>query len=88
MLARSEVRRATAVPARVEVDGIEHFTCLTQTGIVTPEKLAVELATSGITLDQTLGVDASQVPPLDRMPPGIRGVLKRLGLDLETFQAT
>ena len=73
---------------RAGVDGIEHFTCLTDTGIVTPDELLADLVATGITVDQTLGIDASQAPPLDRMPPGIRGVLERLGLDLETFRAT
>src|SRR6476619_334871 len=70
------------------VDGIEHFTCLTDPGIVTPDELLADLVATGITVDQTLGIDASPAPPMDRMPSGIRGVLERLGLDLETFRAT
>jgi imidazolonepropionase-like amidohydrolase len=70
------------------VDGIEHFTCLTETGVVTPDEVLVDVVRAGITVDLTLGIDASQSPPLDKMPPGIRGVLERLGLDLETFRTT
>ena len=70
------------------VDGIEHFTCLTETGIVTPDDLLVDVVSAGITVDQTLGMDPSQAPPPDKMAPGIRAVLERLGLDLETFRTT
>ena len=70
------------------VDGIEHFTCLTETGIVTPDELLVDVVSAGITVDQTLGIDPSQAPPPDKMAPGIKAVLERLGLDLETFRTT
>ena len=70
------------------VDGIEHFTCLTETGIVTPDEVLVDVVSAGITVDQTLGIDPSQSPPPDKMAPGIRAVLERLGLDLETFRTT
>ena len=88
VLAHAHALEGVRQAVRARVDGIEHFTCLTQTGIVTPDELLADLVTLKITVDQTLGVDASQAPPLDRMPPGIRGVLERLGLDLETFRAT
>jgi imidazolonepropionase-like amidohydrolase len=88
VLAHAHALEGVRQAIRTGVDGIEHFTCLTQAGIVTPEDLLADLVASGITVDQTLGVDASQAPPLDRMPPGIKGVLERLGLDLETFRAT
>ena len=54
------------------VDGIEHFTCLTEAGVVTPAELLVDVVSAGITVDLTLGIDPSQSPPLDKMPPGIR----------------
>ena len=88
VLAHAHALEGVRQAVRAGVDGIEHFTCLTQRGILTPDELLADLVISGITVDQTLGVDASQAPPLDRMPPGIRGVLERLGLDLETFRAT
>jgi imidazolonepropionase-like amidohydrolase len=88
VLAHAHALAGVRQVVRAGVDGIEHFTCLTDTGIVTPNELLADLVATGITVDQTLGVDASQAPPLDRMPPGIRGVLERLGLDLETFRAT
>ncbi len=88
VLAHAHALEGVRQAVRAGVDGIEHFTCLTQTGIVTPDELLADLVASGITVDQTLGIDAGQAPPPDRMPPGIRGVLERLGLDLETFRAT
>jgi len=39
-------------------------------------------------VDLTLGIDASQAPPPDQLPSGIKVVLERLGLDLETFRTT
>jgi imidazolonepropionase-like amidohydrolase len=82
--ALSGVRQAV----RVGVDGIEHFTCLTEAGIVTPDDVLADVVAAGITVDQTLGIDASQSPPPDKLAPGIRAVLERLGLDLETFRTT
>jgi len=82
--ALSGVRQAVAVG----VDGVDHFTCLTETGVVTPDDLLAEVVAAGITVDLTLGIDAGQSPPPDKMPPGIRRVLERLGLDLETFRTT
>jgi imidazolonepropionase-like amidohydrolase len=88
VLAHAHALSGVELAVRVGVDGIEHFTCLTETGVVAPDGLLAAVARAAITVDQTLGVDASQAPPWDRMPPGIRSVLERLGLDLETFRTT
>jgi imidazolonepropionase-like amidohydrolase len=88
VLAHAHALSGVRQSVRVGVDGIEHFTCLTEAGIVTPDDLLADVAGAGITVDMTLGIDASQSPPPDKMPPGIGGVLKRLGLDLETFRST
>jgi imidazolonepropionase-like amidohydrolase len=82
--ALSGVRQAV----RAGVDGIEHFTCLTEAGVMTPDEVLVDVVTAGITVDLTLGIDPSQSPPPDKMAPGIKAVLERLGLDLETFRVT
>jgi imidazolonepropionase-like amidohydrolase len=88
VLAHAHALVAVRVAIRAGVDGIEHFTCLTETGVVTPDDVLADVVTAGITVDQTLGIDAGQAPPPDRMPPGIKAVLERLGLDLETFRTT
>ena len=62
-----------------QVDGIEHFTCLTEAGVVTPHEVLVDVVSPGITADLTFRTDASQAPPPDKMPPGISAVLERLG---------
>jgi imidazolonepropionase-like amidohydrolase len=88
VLAHAHALSGVQQAIRAGVDGIEHFTCLTETGIVTPDEMLVDVVSAGITVDQTLGIDPSQAPPPDKMAPGIRAVLERLGLDLETFRTT
>jgi imidazolonepropionase-like amidohydrolase len=88
VLAHAHALSGIRLAVRVGVDGIEHFTCLTETGVVVPDGLLADVVSAGITVDQTLGIDPGQAPPPDKMPPGIKGVLERLGLDLETFRAT
>ncbi|HET6937057.1 MAG TPA: amidohydrolase family protein, partial [Nocardioides sp.] len=88
VLAHAHALSGVRQSVRLGVDGIEHFTCLTETGVVTPDDLLADVAAAGITVDLTLGIDAGQAPPPDKMGPGIRAVLERLGLDLETFRTT
>ena len=88
VLAHAHALNGVQQVVRAGVDGIEHFTCLTETGVVTSDELLVEVIAAGITVDQTLGIDPGQAPPPDKMPPGIKAVLERLGLDLETFRET
>ncbi len=65
---------------RAGVDGIEHFTCLTEDGIRTPEDLLAQLASSGVVVGPTLGADAEKFPPLEVAPPQIRELVRRFGL--------
>jgi imidazolonepropionase-like amidohydrolase len=51
------------------------------------EELLEAVAAAGVTIDMTLGLDLSQMPPPDTLPPGIRAVLERIGLDLPTMYA-
>jgi imidazolonepropionase-like amidohydrolase len=67
------------------VDGIEHFSCLTDDGSVTPDDLLEEIAGRGIVVDPTAGIDQARVPPPDRLPPLLRSTLERLGLDFKTL---
>ena len=70
---------------RAGVDGIEHFSCLTETGPQVSEELLEAVAAAGVTIDMTLGFDVSQIPPTDTMPPGIRAVMERTGLDFRAM---
>ena len=72
---------------RAGVDGIEHFSCLTETGLGASDELLEAVAAAGITIDLTLGFDLSQMPPPDMVPPGIRAVMERTGLDFRTMDA-
>jgi imidazolonepropionase-like amidohydrolase len=63
------------------VDGLEHFSCLTDDGIRTPDDVLEAVASAGVDVDPTLGTDPARVPPPERMPPNLRATLERLGLD-------
>jgi imidazolonepropionase-like amidohydrolase len=62
------------------VDGLEHFTCLTDQGIRTPDDVLAAVAAAGADVDPTLGTDPARVPPPDRMPPNLRDTMERLGI--------
>jgi imidazolonepropionase-like amidohydrolase len=70
---------------RAGVDGLEHFSCLTETGPEVSEELLEAVAAAGITIDLTLGFDLSQMPSPDLMPPGIRAVMERTGMDFSSM---
>jgi imidazolonepropionase-like amidohydrolase len=72
---------------RAGVDGIEHFSCLTETGWDVSEELLEAVSAAGVTIDLTLGFDLAQVPPTDTLPPGIRAMMERTGLDFRTMNA-
>lgn len=72
---------------RAGVDGIEHFSCLTETGPEVSEELLEAVVAAGVTIDMTLGFDLSQMPPPDKIPPGIRAVMERTGMDFRTMYA-
>lgn len=60
------------------VDGIEHCSCLTATGIAIPPGLADRLAAAGTVVCPTLGNALGSEPP-----PRVKAILERLGLTLE-----
>lgn len=57
------------------VDGIEHCTGLTDTGVEISDGLLERLAAQGVAVCPTLGVTADAVPP-----PAVRELFERLGL--------
>jgi imidazolonepropionase-like amidohydrolase len=74
---------AHAVPAvemslAAGVDGIEHCTCLTAHGMVTPPRLADALAAARVDVCPTLGATPGVQPP-----PRIQDMLSRMGMTLE-----
>jgi imidazolonepropionase-like amidohydrolase len=69
------------------VDGIEHFTGLTETGIRVPDEVLEAVAATGMFVSPTLGFDREALASMPAPPPGIAAALKRIGLDFETSQA-
>ena len=61
------------------VDGIEHCSCLTASGIKIPPELAERIAVAGTVVCPTLGNALGAEPP-----PRVNAILERLGLTLET----
>lgn len=69
------------------VDGIEHFTGLTESGIRVPDEVLEAVAAAGVFVNPTLGFDREAVASMPAPPHGMAAAMKRLGLDLETAQA-
>jgi imidazolonepropionase-like amidohydrolase len=61
------------------VDGLEHFTCLTDDGMVTSAELLDALAAAGVVVDQTTGWNRDLID-IDRMPAPLRMLTEKLGL--------
>jgi imidazolonepropionase-like amidohydrolase len=68
------------------VDGIEHFTGLTETGIRVPDAVLEAVAAAGVFVNPTLGFDREALASMPAPPPGMAAAMKRIGLDLETAQ--
>jgi imidazolonepropionase-like amidohydrolase len=62
------------------VDGIEHFTCLTDAGMTTSDDLLARVAAAGVVVCSTLGTDVTRLPPFDTLPPLIQDLIETLGL--------
>ena len=65
-----------------EVDGIEHCTCLTLSGIQMPDRLLERLACRGTVVCPTLGRAAGSAPPA-----AVRAIMHRTGVTWEARQA-
>ena len=68
------------------VDGLEHFTCLTEEGMVTPPDLLDAVAAAGIVVCPTLGPNRALFKP-DLIAPPLMELMTRFGLLPDTFQA-
>ena len=74
-----------ALAARV--DGLEHFTGLTEEGLRIPDELLERVAAAGVVVDPTLGFDKTAFDALPAPPPGVVEAMRRTGLDPSTFNA-
>ena len=68
------------------VDGLEHFTCLTDEGLLTPPDLLDAVAAAGIVVCPTLGVNPATFTP-DRIAPALLELMMRFDLLPDAFQA-
>jgi len=68
------------------VDGLEHFTCLTEEGMRTPPELLAAIAAAGIVVDPTIGWNRAAID-LGLMAPQLRELMERLGLDPDSMEA-
>jgi imidazolonepropionase-like amidohydrolase len=80
VLAHSHSEAGARQAVAAGVDGLEHATCLTETGPSVPRDLFEEIARRGVTVDPTLGLDASRMPPPDQIPQALRTLMERLRL--------
>lgn len=69
------------------VDGIEHFTGLTERGIEMPEEVLERVALAGLTLDLTLGFDRAGLAAMPGPPPNIAAAMRKAGTDFEAAYA-
>ena len=67
------------------VDGLEHFTCLTEEGLRTPPDLLDAIAAAGIVVDPTIGWNRAAIR-LGALAPKLRELMERLGLDPDTMR--
>lgn len=69
------------------VDGVEHFTGITNEGSVLTDDLLERTAAAGVAVDPTLGNDQSVLDRMPAPPPAVLEIMTRVGLDLEGFFA-
>lgn len=69
------------------VDGIEHFTCLSEDGIQAPVDLLEAVAAAGIVVSPTLGVDRDRMAAMGQPPPAVVLMASLIGLDPATLLA-
>ena len=69
------------------VDGIEHFTGLTEGGIRVPDEVLDLVVSRGVTVDLTLGFDREVLATLPGLPPNLEEAMRRTGLDFDSSHA-
>jgi imidazolonepropionase-like amidohydrolase len=66
------------------VDGLEHCTCLTETGMRVPDEVLDTLAARATPIGAALGVPPREA--MERAPAGLRAMFERAGLTPEIFR--
>jgi imidazolonepropionase-like amidohydrolase len=67
------------------VDGLEHFTCLTEEGLRAPPDLLDAIAAAGIVVDPTIGWNRAAIR-MGALAPKLRELMERLGLDPDSMR--
>src|SRR4029453_5784972 len=67
------------------VDGIEHFTGLTETGIRVPDEVLEAVAEAGVFVNPPPGFRREALASMPSPPHGIAAAMKRIALDLEIW---
>ena len=84
VLAHAHSLTGIEVSLAAGVDGIEHFSGVTDHGVDLPDELLDRVAAAGVLVDPTMGNDMSLVPLLPPPPPQIAELMARLGTDMVT----
>lgn len=69
------------------VDGLEHFSGISEEGSVLPDDLLARVAAAGVAVDPTMGFDQSLIPSMPPPPPQVLEVMARTGLDFGSMLA-
>jgi imidazolonepropionase-like amidohydrolase len=69
------------------VDGIEHFSGISEEGSVLSDELLERVAAAGVAIDPTMGFDQSLIPHMPPPPPQVLEVMARTGIDLPTMMS-
>lgn len=84
VLAHAHSINGMEVALAAGVDGIEHFTGISDTGSVISDELLDRVAAAGVLVDPTMGNDMSKVGLLPPPPPQVAEIMESLGLDRVT----
>ncbi|MFL6061881.1 MAG: amidohydrolase family protein [Marmoricola sp.] len=69
------------------VDGIEHFTGFTESGVQVSDELLGRTAAAGVAVDPTLGFDRDVFARMPEPPPHVREAMRRTGMDFTSLTA-
>jgi imidazolonepropionase-like amidohydrolase len=64
-------------------DGLEHFTCISDSGPAIPDDLLEAVAARGTIVNMTMGSNPDALPSADQVQPPILAVLQRFGLTMD-----
>lgn len=81
VLAHAHPLGAAEIAVAAGVDGLEHFSCITESGITVPHQLLGRMTAAGTCVDPTLGF--LPPPPGMQPPPGVAAMMARVGLTFE-----